>query len=200
MHIRDLASADETALEQAAVALVAGFQQHWPTAWPDLESAREEVQQALAAERICRAAFAVDSTLLGWIGGGPFYAQVWELHPLVVHPAFQGRGIGRALVVDFEAQVRTRGGLTLYLGSDDEDNMTSLSGVDLYPDVWPHIARIRNLRGHPYEFYQRCGFVIVGVVPDANGWGKPDILMAKRVGHGQGSDDQASGSGRKEEG
>jgi len=59
--------------------------------------------------------------------------------------------------------------------------MTTLSGVDLYPDVWPHIRSIRNLRGHPFEFYQRCGFVIVGVVPDANGYGKPDILMAKRV-------------------
>ena len=41
---------------------------------------------------------------------------------------------------------------------------------------------VRNLRGHPYEFYQRCGFTIVGVVPDANGLGKPDILLAKRVG------------------
>jgi hypothetical protein len=36
-------------------------------------------------------------------------------------------------------------------------------------------------RGHPFEFYQKCGFVIVGVVPDANGYSKPDILMAKRV-------------------
>ncbi len=29
--------------------------------------------------------------------------------------------------------------------------------------------------------YQKRGFVIVGVVPDANGLGKPDILMAKRI-------------------
>jgi ribosomal protein S18 acetylase RimI-like enzyme len=96
-------------------------------------------------------------------------------------PAAPGRGIGRALVADFEAQVRQRGAVTILLGSDDEDDMTSLSGVDLYPDVWPHIAQMRNLRGHPYEFYQKCGFVVVGVVPDANGWGKPDILLAKRV-------------------
>jgi hypothetical protein len=73
------------------------------------------------------------------------------------------------------------GGLTVLLGSDDEDDMTTLSGVELYPDVWTHVANIRNLRGHPFEFYQKCGFVIVGVVPDANGLGKPDILMAKRV-------------------
>jgi hypothetical protein len=45
-----------------------------------------------------------------------------------------------------------------------------------------HLARIENRRGHPFEFYQKLGYAIVGVVPDANGWGKPDILMAKRVG------------------
>jgi aminoglycoside 6'-N-acetyltransferase I len=84
-------------------------------------------------------------------------------------------------VADLEAQVRKRGGLTLWLGSDDEDDMTSLSGVDLYADLPGHLARIRNLKGHPYEFYRKSGFVIAGVVPDANGPGKPDILMAKRV-------------------
>ena len=31
------------------------------------------------------------------------------------------------------------------------------------------------------EFYLRVGFHIVGVIPDANGFGKPDILMAKRI-------------------
>jgi aminoglycoside 6'-N-acetyltransferase I len=81
----------------------------------------------------------------------------------------------------FEAQVRMRGGLSFLLGSDDEDNMTTLSGIELSPDVWAHVRQIRNLHRHPYEFYQKCGFVIVGVVPDANGRGKPDVLMAKRV-------------------
>lgn len=82
--------------------------------------------------------------------------------------------------------VRQRGGLTIFLGSDDVDNMTTVSGVDLYPDVWEHIARIRNLKGHPYAFYQKQGYSITGIVPDANGWGKPDILMAKRVSKGEG--------------
>ena len=181
MNITDLQPNDTTAIDQAAEALVAGFRDHWPTAWPDLASAREEIVEALEPEKVCRVARDDEGTVLGWIGGFLSYARVWELHPLVVHPRAQGRGIGRALVADFGAQVRQRGGLTIMLGSDDEDDMTSLSGVELYPDVWTHLRRIRNLRGHPYEFYQKCGFVIIGVVPDANGRGKPDILMAKRI-------------------
>ena len=181
MRITDLQLGDVAAIEQAAQALVVGFHAHAPDAWPDLAAARSEVQQALEAGKLCRVARAADGMLLGWVGGRHSYARVWELHPLVVVPSAQRRGIGRALVEDLEAQVRTRGGLTILLGSDDEMDMTTLSGVDLYPDVWPHIKNIRNLRGHPFEFYQKCGFVIVGVVPDANGYGKPDILMAKRV-------------------
>ncbi len=77
--------------------------------------------------------------------------------------------------------MRARGGITIFLGSDDEDGMTSLAGVDLYPDVAGHIASIRNLKRHPYQFYQKLGYTIVGVIPDANGPGKPDILMAKRI-------------------
>jgi len=53
--------------------------------------------------------------------------------------------------------------------------MTTLSNVDLYPNVCEHIARVRNLRSHLFGFYQKCDSVIVGVVPDANGPGKPDI-------------------------
>jgi aminoglycoside 6'-N-acetyltransferase I len=181
MQIIDLTPSDPALLEAAAGALVEGFAEHWPEAWPSSDSAREEVAKALEQGKICRAALDDSGALMGWVGGMPTYAMVWELHPLVVRPALQGRGVGRALVDDLAAQVRARGGLTIMLGSDDEDSMTSLGGVDLYPDVWRHITSIRNLRRHPYEFYQRCGFAIIGVVPDANGLGKPDILMARRV-------------------
>ena len=182
MKIIDLQANDEVAIRQVATLLVEGFKEHWPDAWPDLESALQEVHESFEPDRISRIAIDESETVLGWIGGIRQYdGNVWELHPLVVKPGYQRQGIGRALVTDLEERVRERGGLTLWLGTDDEDGMTTLAGVNLYPNVWEHVAQIKNLRGHPYEFYQKLGFVIVGVMPDANGPGKPDIYMAKRV-------------------
>ena len=182
MRIIDLSPEDEHFLRQAAELLVEGFRVHWPSAWPDMTAALAEVRDALESGKICRLALDEVGVVLGWIGGIPTYGgNVWELHPLVVRSDRQRQGIGRTLVADLEAQVQVRGGLTLWLGSDDEDDMTSLSGVDLYDDLPGQLVRIHNLKGHPYDFYLNCGFVVAGVVPDANGPGKPDILMAKRV-------------------
>jgi aminoglycoside 6'-N-acetyltransferase I len=173
---------DRNFKRQAAQLLVDAFREHWSEAWTTLEDGLEEIQEMLETGKIARAALD-DGNLLGIIGGIPQYnGHVWELHPLAVQPSMQGRGIGRALVEDFEEQVRQRGGLTITLGTDDEDGMTSLSDADLYDNTWEKIRDIRNLKGHPYEFYQKMGYVITGVVPDANGRGKPDILMSKRVG------------------
>jgi aminoglycoside 6'-N-acetyltransferase I len=179
--ILDLAPGDAETVRQAADLLVEGFKDNWPDAWPTKDEALQEVREALGEGRICRVAVDEDGEVLGWVGGIPSYeGKVWELHPLVVRPDLQHRGIGRALVADLEARVRERGALTLWLGTDDETGMTTLSGVDLYPDVLEHLARIETLRGHPYEFYSKLGFSIIGAMPDANGPGKPDIYMAKR--------------------
>jgi len=182
MNILTIPPDNEKLIHQAAQLLMDAFREHWPDAWPTLDEAMKEVHEMLEAERICRAAIDEDGNLLGVIGGIPQYdGNVWELHPLAVQPSMQGKGIGRALVADFEEQVRQRGGLTITLGSDDEDGMTSLSDVDLYENLWDQIKNIRNLKRHPFEFYQKLGYVITGVVPDANGRGKPDIIMSKRV-------------------
>jgi aminoglycoside 6'-N-acetyltransferase I len=185
MRIVDLGPDDEGMLRQAAELLVEAFREHAPDAWPTVEAGLAEVRESLQPERISRVALDDDGTVLGWIGGIPQYdGRVWELNPLVVAASHQGRGVGRALVADLEEQARARGGITLWTGSDDEDGRTSLSGVDLYGDVPGHIAGVRNHGGHPYEFYQRLGFTIVGVMPDANGFGKPDIFLAKRIAPG----------------
>ena len=183
LRIVDLTPDNEQAIQQAAELLVIGFQQMAPDAWPDMEAALEEVHEALEPGRICRIALDEAGSVVGWIGGiiGGYDNHVWELHPLVVHPNAQEQGIGRALVNDLEAIVRERGALTLMLGTDDEMNMTSLSGVDLYDNLWDKIQHIRNLKNHPFSFYEKMGFRIIGVMPDANGPGKPDIYMAKRL-------------------
>jgi len=177
-----MGSLDEGMHRQAANLLVIGFARHWPKAWPTLESALDEVEEGLEVGKICRAALTESGEVLGWIGGIPEYdGHAWELHPLVVHPRYQGMGIGTALVRDLETLVRQRGAVTIFLGTDDESELTSLGGRDLYPNVLEHLSSLENLNAHPFEFYQNLGYSIVGVIPDANGPGKPDILMAKSL-------------------
>jgi aminoglycoside 6'-N-acetyltransferase I len=122
------------------------------------------------------------STVIGFIGAQRQYKQTgYELHPLVVKEAYRFNGIGKALVSRLEEAVLKRGGIMLYLGTDDEDYKTSLSQVDLFEDPFTAIKTIENYKNHPYSFYLKQGYKIVGVMPDANGLRKPDIMMAKRL-------------------
>jgi aminoglycoside 6'-N-acetyltransferase I len=175
--IDSLRADDMDAIDQAAKLLLEAFP-HWK---PTMESARNEVMQALETDRICLVARAEDQ-ILGWIGAIPEYSHAWELHPLVVRVGARRKGVGASLVRALEERVREAGALTLYLGTDDDGPVlgTSAGGVELFPDVLSHAARLRVF-DHPAGFYMRQGFEIVGLIPDANGPGKPDILMAKRV-------------------
>jgi len=179
MRIVDLKTQLAGILDQAAGLLVAHFDE--PRGWPTMTAATSEVAHVLH-EGFGRAALEGDA-LVGWIGGLPEYGgRVWELHPMVVRREHRRRGVGRALVTAFEAEVRSRGAFTITLGTDDDSGMTSLSGVDLYSDVPCHIADLRDLgRSHPFLFYRKLGFVVTGVMPDANGPGRPDIYMSKPV-------------------
>lgn len=179
MHIVDLAAQSDAIREQAAALLVEAFDQ--PHGWPTMDLAREEVVTVLA-QGFARAAVNGD-VLLGWVGGLSEYGgRVWELHPMVVRREYRRQGIGRALAEAFETEIANRGALTATLGTDDDSGMTSLSDVDLYDDLPRQIAELHDLgRSHPFLFYRKLGYVVTGVMPDANGRGRPDIYMSKSI-------------------
>lgn len=182
MELVDLAAQQPAVRDQAAQLLHDSF--NHPTGWPSLAAAREEVAQVL------RTGFArallEEQTLLGWVGGLPEYGgRVWELHPLVVRETSRRRGLGRTLVAAFEAEAASRGAFTVTLGTDDDSGITSLVDADLYADIAGHISGLRDLgHDHPFLFYRKLGFVVTGVMPDANGPGRPDIYMSKAVRRG----------------
>lgn len=183
MRIIDVTPDDPAQLNAVADVLVSGFSGTGAEVWQTREDALETVVESLEEDRISRICLDDHGRVLGWISAVSTYdGWVWEIHPLVVQRDCQGQGIGRALVADLEVQVRERGGMTVCLGTDDENGRTSIGGTDLYPDPLAAATRLRSHGSHPFEFYRKLGYAVVGVLPDANGYGKPDIFMAKRVG------------------
>ena len=160
--------------------LVRSFRDLSPTWVPTVDAARVKVVEALKPGALSRVLL-VDDRVVGWVGARHDYGSVWELHPLVVDEAMRGRGYGRALVNDVECLAAGRGALTMVLGTSDEVGRTTLSNQDLFHDI---IAALRDLKPtgvHPLGFWQRVGYTVVGVIPDAEGPGKPTILLAKRI-------------------
>src|SRR6185503_12836751 len=166
MRIINLTSENSRAVEQAAMLLVVGFRDTGSTSWSDLEDALSDVRESFQSGqsgqsgqagqpgqpgRIRRVAVDKAGNVEGWIGGIEEYnGNVWELHPLVVRQDCRRQGVGRALVLDFEKQVAQRGGLTILLGTDDENCRTSIGGIDLYPGILDKARAIENLRQHPF--------------------------------------------------
>lgn len=123
----------------------------------------------------------VNHDVVGWIGAIQQTETLLELHPLVVHRDHRRKGIGTALVQQLEAEAHRAAISTIYLGTDDDFGGTSLFGEDLYPNVLDHLLHLQPVSEHPYLFFQAMGYSVVGVIPDASGLGKHDILMAKRI-------------------
>jgi aminoglycoside 6'-N-acetyltransferase I len=154
---------------------------HAPSAWSDSASATAEVTSFVHdPERVALLGLEGDA-VRGWIGAIRHSRAGWELHPLVVGPAHQRVGWGRFLVGALEEFARSEAAITLWLGTDDDFGGTNLFGQDLYPDVLGALQRLRATAGHPFTFYQRLGYVVTGVLPDVDGLGMHDILMAKRL-------------------
>jgi aminoglycoside 6'-N-acetyltransferase I len=178
--IETLGGTDNARIEEAARLLHAAFSPLG--AWTTLAEARQEVIDSLVDDRVSRVAIGTGGEVIGWIGAIRQYdGLVWELHPIVVGEAWRRHGVGRALVRDLEVILTTRGALTLWAGSDDLVGETSLGGVDLYSALPDAIHDVRSWGHHPLPFYRRLGFHVIGVMPDANGPGRPDIFLGKRL-------------------
>ncbi len=181
LQILDLKN-DKEHIRMVAELLKDGFSDTGTECWQTIEECIKEVSDSLSENKISRVAFGPDRKLLGWAAGAPLYGNcTWELEVLVVDRENQKLGIGSGLLGDFESEVKLRGGLNIFLGTDDENFRTSIGGTELYPDPLTHLKFIQNIGGHPFGFYQKRGYAIVGVLPDANGIGKPDIYMSKRL-------------------
>jgi aminoglycoside 6'-N-acetyltransferase I len=155
---------------------------HMPSGYQADGAAEAEVAARREANDWVGLAAFEDERLVGWIGALKAYSHGWEIHPLVVAPDRQRQGIGSTLLKSIEARAKREGVVALFLGTDDDYGGTSLFGVDLWPDV---LSRARSAevtpRGHALAFYRRHGYAVVGVLPDVNGPGRHDILMAKRL-------------------
>jgi aminoglycoside 6'-N-acetyltransferase I len=181
MKIEDLDPDDDNAIEQVA-ALLVDFAPNQAAAWEDLESAKDTVDEALDEDSIARVALNDAGNVIGFAAAAPQYSHAWELHPVVVARDEQHRGVGRALVGDIEELVAAEGGLTVYLGADDLDKATSLAEEDLFPGVLEQAADLEvRKRRHPVGFFLHLGYEVIGVIPDANGPGRPDIWLGRSV-------------------
>jgi aminoglycoside 6'-N-acetyltransferase I len=179
MNIINMVQVSKTQIMQAAQILTDSL----PIGWPTLQDAIDEIKERLIPENTLLVAVE-NEIVIGW-GGilAPVYnGNVFELHPLAVRSDKRNQGVGRAIVTALEDEARRQGGLTIHLGADDEigDGETSFANVDLYDDL---SGKIMNFSPgtHQSGFYLKLGYKIIGVMPDANGIGKPDIYFGKRL-------------------
>ena len=180
MKIVNIKSLNETQLTQAAQML----SDELPLGWPELSDAMQDMKELLNDESGAEFVATIDDNeVIGWCGILPRYdGNVFELHPLVVRHDWQRKGIGTALVNEIANIARSKGGLTIWAGADDEKpgGETSFANVDLYDDLPKRIKEFTP-GTHQAAFYLKLGFKITGVMPDANGIGKPDIYLAKSL-------------------
>jgi aminoglycoside 6'-N-acetyltransferase I len=181
MSLRFLDFTDLTPSQRdAAAQVMADAFAHMPGAFDGAFA--EEVDSFLTDPDRAAVAAVRGERVLGWVGRiAGNYDYAWEMHPLCVDPPAQRSGVGAALVGEIEARARAAGMLTLYLGTDDDFGGTTLAGQELFPGVAQRIATLAEIRGHPFAFYRKQGYEVVGLLPHVNGFGKPDILMAKRL-------------------
>lgn len=178
-EIVDLDTNDSELVEQLAKITFEAFKENSPDWVPEIGLARNQVLDAGSPGRLGRVVMA-DGRVAGWVGliKGK---RVWEIHPIAVAIEHQFKGLGHLLVEDVASIAKRAGALTLYAGTSDEVGTTNLFGVDLYIDPANSISNIQATGRNPFKFWQNAGFTVVGLMPDAEGVGKPGIELARRL-------------------
>jgi aminoglycoside 6'-N-acetyltransferase I len=156
--------------------------------WPDLneKKALETVTNSLDEKNIC-IGLKVGNELAGWVCLSPMYGKIeneetWNLQPLAVSTKFKGRGFGKILMNEVERLAREKNIIGILLSSGDEADKTSLSDREISGEnVIEEIKNIKNYKNHPYEFYQKCGYSIIGIVPNGYGLRRTDIWLWKDI-------------------
>lgn len=124
-----------------------------------------------------------NNILIGYVGLLKMYSNITlELHPLIIKEEYRNIIIESKLLKEAERIAKEKNALNIMLGSDDKHYRTNLSKFDFNnTDISEILKNIKNINNHPYEFYQKNGYKIVGIFPNANGIGKPDIWLWKQL-------------------
>ena len=172
----------EETIKQAAEILYIVFGGNSGNQWlKNQEEAFDEVKECTEKANIC-IGIKIRNELIGWAGIRPMYEKTWELHPMLIKKEYQGKSYGRMLLKEIERMAYLNGIIGLVAGSDDETNSTSLSEKEINgKNIFEEIKNIKNYKNHPFEFYKKCGYNIIGIIPNANGQNKPDIWLWKDI-------------------
>jgi aminoglycoside 6'-N-acetyltransferase I len=189
MKIVDFPETDKLTLEKLIQLTWEAGKQHNPFWLPTTKDAKDEVHEALSSSKICRVL--MDGELpLGWGAIVPQGYGVWELHPLVIDPAYHRKGYGKYLVGELEKLAVAAGATTMVLSTADAIGATTIGGIGLYDDPLGRLTKIDVTNageGHAFQFWRKVGYSLVGVLPDAEGRGVPSIQFSKRLTKDNGS-------------
>ena len=178
--IVELDSPDTRTVEQLAQITFDAFRESSPQWLPTMETARRQVLAVVETNQIGKVLVDQDRTPMGWIGLIPG-ARVWEIHPIAIAVEHQYKGYGQLLVEDAAAMATNAGALTLFASTSDEVGTTNLFGQNLYDNPALALANLQATGRTPYKFWESAGFTVVGVLPDAEGKGKPSIHLAREL-------------------
>lgn len=185
MRAADVQMVDLRRDDAAAIAEVRELMRRvftWGT-FEDAAKADSVIQASFRDEAVSRIARA-GGRIIGLSFASLFPGESIFVHWLGVDPDVQRSGVGTALLDDAERIGRAAGAACLALSTGDDHPhraVTTLGRRDIWSDPLGALRDVQTLERHPLDFYTRLGFTVCGVIPDANGPGKPEIYLARPI-------------------